>query len=84
LILVTERWPEEKEIEMGLFSSKSEQEKWDDQIAANKRAGWREAQQIATKMQKCRSNPRNGGDGKGPCPYYVDDEGGPRGKKSWW
>lgn len=28
---------------------------------------------IASKMEKCRNNPRNGGDGYGEAPYYVDD-----------
>lgn len=58
---------------MRLLGRKSEQELWDAQIAANRSADWRSAHMIASKMQKCPNNPRNGGTGHGECPYYVDD-----------
>lgn len=47
---------------------------WDDQIEMNRSASWRSAHMIASKMERCRNNPRNGGDGHGSTPYYVDDE----------
>lgn len=58
---------------MGIFSRKSQQEGWDEQIEMNRGADWRSAHMIASKMEKCRNNPRNGGDGHGECPYYIDD-----------
>jgi hypothetical protein len=51
-----------------------EQSRWDRQIEMNRRADWRSAHMIASKMERCGNNPRNGGDGHGECPYYVDDE----------
>lgn len=56
------------------MSKKSMQDVWDEQIEMNRDASWRSAHMIASKMQKCGNNPRNGGDGHGRCPYYVDDE----------
>lgn len=58
---------------MAWFSGKSEQERWDEQIEMNRSADWRSAHMIASKMEKCANNPRNGGDGDGEAPYYVDD-----------
>lgn len=56
---------------MGLFS-KSDQERWDDQIEANRSSSWfgrgRVSHQIADRMEQCPNNPRNGGDG-----YDKDD-----------
>lgn len=57
-----------------LSSGKTQQQEWDDQIEMNRSAGWRSAHMIASKMEKCANNPRNGGTGHGQCPYYVDDE----------
>lgn len=52
------------------------QQRWDRQIAVNRSADWRSAHMIASKMEKCRHNPRNGGMGYGDecqTPYIVDD-----------
>lgn len=55
------------------MGDKPQWQKWDEQIDANRSADWRSAHMIASKMEKCRNNPRNGGDGHGEDPYYVDD-----------
>lgn len=47
---------------------------WDKQIDMNRSASWRSAHMIASKMERCANNPRNGGTGHGKSPYYVDDE----------
>lgn len=70
---------------MGFFSSnKTPQEEWDGHIASARSAGWRESQQIASKMSRCPNNPRNGGPGvfgddtsqdrRDETFYGVDDE----------
>jgi hypothetical protein len=53
--------------------SKTQQELWDRQIEMNREASWRSAHMIASKMTRCANNPRNGGDGHGRSPYYIDD-----------
>lgn len=52
---------------MGLFSSKTDQETWDAEIASARADSWfgrgRESHQMADRMEQCPNNPRNGGDG---------------------
>jgi hypothetical protein len=60
------------------LSRKDMRKVWDDQITSNRSASWRSAHMIASKMERCRNNPRNGGTGHGECPYYIDDDGDPR------
>jgi hypothetical protein len=55
---------------------RTEQERWDRQITQNREdpAGvGRKAQQIATKMQKCKHNPRNEGRGFDNSTWRVDE-----------
>lgn len=62
------------------YFPRDEQEKWDTQIEMNRdvKNRWpgdpRAAQQIATKMQKCRHNPRNKDRGFDNGQWTVDDE----------
>jgi hypothetical protein len=60
------------------YQEMTEQEKWDEQIEMNRSADWRSAHMIASKMEKCRHNPRNGGTEHGSCPYYIDDDEDPK------
>jgi hypothetical protein len=56
--------------------NRTEQERWDRQIDKNREdnAGvGRVTQQIATKMQKCKNNPRNGGRGFDNSAWRVDE-----------
>lgn len=59
------------------YFPRSEREKWDTQIDMQREdaAGvGRRAQQIGTKMQKCRHNPRNNGRGFDNGQWSVDEE----------
>lgn len=47
------------------FARKTQRELWDRQIEMNRSADWRSAHMIASKMERCGNNPRNGGDGHG-------------------
>lgn len=59
------------------YFPRNEQERWDAQIEMNRDVNgrWpanRAGQQIATKMQKCRHNPRNEGRGFDNGQWHVD------------
>jgi hypothetical protein len=59
------------------YFPRSEQEAWDTQIEMQREdpAGiGRAAQQIATKMQRCRHNPRNEGRGFDNGRWFVDED----------
>ena len=63
----------QQELEDHHYGGKSQQELWDEQIEMSRSVDWRSAHMIASKMEKCANNPRNGGDGHGRTPYSVDD-----------